>query len=123
MRTLKTGPLANSFAFIRPGEHLFCSSFLGVNYLLSSLIFFDDLTRTDASAVQEFHSRFACGRLQLHPLLDLFAGLLRSSSDHFLLPCANLVVSSSLDFINGLIVDHDLQDMQVYIFPRHLPHF
>ena len=89
--------------------------FPGVNYLLSSLIFFDDLTRTDPSTVREFHPRFICGRPQMHPLLDLFAGLLRSSYDHFLPTCANLVVSSSLDFISGLIADHDLQHMQVYM--------
>ncbi|KAF8550949.1 terpenoid synthase [Imleria badia] len=77
------------------------------------LIFFDDLTRTDASIVREFHPRFASGRAQMHPLLDLFADTLRRSYDHFLPTCANLVVSSSLDFVTGLIVDHDLQNVQV----------
>jgi hypothetical protein len=77
------------------------------------LIYFDDLTRTDASMAREFHTRFACAKPQMHPLLDLFGDILRNSYDHFLPSCANLVISSSLDFITGLVVDHDLQTMQV----------
>ncbi|KZP29869.1 terpenoid synthase [Athelia psychrophila] len=77
------------------------------------LIYFDDLTKTDASSVREFHTRFVSGRSQMHPLLDSYATLLRKAWEHFLPPCANLVVSSSLDFINGLIVDHDQQQMTV----------
>jgi hypothetical protein len=94
--------------------------FPGANYLPSSLIYFDDLTRTDASMAREFHTRFACAKPQMHPLLDLFGDILRNSYDHFLPSCANLVVSSSLDFITGLVVDHDLQTMQVHFFVSNL---
>lgn len=96
--------------------------FPGTNRPHSSLIFFDDLTRTDASMVREFHPRFASGRAQMHPLLDLFADTLRRSYDHFLPTCANLVVSSSLDFVTGLIVDHDLQNARVHFFYHHPCH-
>jgi hypothetical protein len=120
MRTLKMPPLVNSFAFTRPGEQSLHSCFLGVNYLPSSLMFFDDLTRTDASMVREFHTRFACAKPQMHPLLDLLADILRDSYNHFLPSCANLVLSSSLDFLTGLVVDHDLQNMQVHFFVSNL---
>ena len=59
----------------------------------------------------------------MHPLLDLFGDILRSSYDHFLPSCANLVVSSSLDFVTGLVVDHDLQNMQVHCLSRICGYF
>ncbi|KAF8955784.1 hypothetical protein BDZ97DRAFT_1604838, partial [Flammula alnicola] len=77
------------------------------------LIYFDDLTRRDASPVREFQANFLCGRPQMHPLLDSFAAWLRKAWEHFLPACANLVVSSSLDFVTGLILDHDQQEMAV----------
>ena len=82
---------------------------------LDSLIYFDDLTRTDASSIRDFHRRFTSGQPQLHPLLDSYGALLRKAWIHFLPTCANLVVSSSLDFITGLIIDHDQQNMQVCV--------
>ena len=78
-----------------------------------SLIYFDDLTRTDTSSVREFQARFISGQPQMHPLLDFYAVLLRSAWKHFLPSCANLVVSTSLDFVTGLIIDYDQQDKQV----------
>ena len=64
---------------------------------------------------REFHARFACAKPQMHPLMDLFANLMRNSYDHFLPSGANLVVSGTLDFITSLVVDHDLQNMQVHL--------
>ena len=78
-----------------------------------SLIYFDDLSKTEASSVREFHARFVSSRPQMHPLLDYYAELLRNAGNHFLPSCANLVVSSSLDFVTGLMIDYDLQKMPV----------
>ena len=85
------------------------------NGSLDSLIYFDDLTKTDSSSVQEFHACFFSSQPQMHPLLDIYAELLRDARNHFLPSCANLVVSSSLDFVTGLIIDYDLQKMPVRI--------
>ena len=79
----------------------------------NSLIYFDDLTKTDTSSVREFHARFTSSRPQTHPLLDCYAELLRNAGNHFLPTCANLVVSSSLDFVTGLIVEYDHLKMPV----------
>ena len=88
-----------------------------INGSLDSLIYFDDLTNTDVSSVREFHARFVSSRPQMHPLLDYYAKLLREAlaRNYFLPSSANLVVSSSLDFVTGLIVDYDLQKMPVRI--------
>lgn len=71
------------------------------------LIFFDDLTVTDPSAARDFNMLFVNGQPQRHRLLDGYAQLLKVSRDHFNPSCANLVVSSSLDFITGLVLDYD----------------
>jgi len=84
-----------------------------VNESNNSLIYFDDLTKTDVSSVRQFHARFISGQPQMHPLLDSYASLLQHAWNHFLPGCANLVISSSLDFVTGLIVDHDQQNMLV----------
>ena len=48
---------------------------------------------------------------QMHPLLDYYAELLRNAWNDFSPSCADLVVSTSLDFVTGLIVDYDHQKM------------
>lgn len=77
------------------------------------LIFFDDLTQTDPSHAREFHQCFMNGQKQKHPLLDGYASLLRAAHDHFNPSAANLVVSSSLDFVTGLILDYDHKNLEV----------
>lgn len=84
------------------------------NHLSGSTIYFDDLTRTDTSSVWGFHARFISGQPQMHPVLDSLAMLLRDAWNHFPPSCANLVVSSTLDFITSLIIDHDQQKMLVW---------
>lgn len=85
------------------------------NESFDSLIYFDDLSKTDTSSIREFHARFISSQSQMHPLLDYYAELLRNARKHFLPSCANLIVSSSLDFVTGLIVDYDLQKMPVWL--------
>ena len=117
MPTWRTFQLVNGSAYIQPGEKyrkVLCEKFLSTLTLLIwliSLIYFDDFTKTDTSSVREFHARFVSNRPQMHPLLDYYAELLRDAWNHFLPSCADLVVSSSLDFVTGLIVDYDHQKM------------
>ena len=86
------------------------------NELYDSLIYFDDFTKTNTSSVREFHARFVSNRPQLHPVLDYYAELLRNAWNHFSPSCANLVVSSSLDFVTGLILEYDHQKMPVWLW-------
>lgn len=77
------------------------------------IIYFDDILEKDASMVREFHKRFMTGRLQEHALLDQYAAFLRKAWIHFHPTCANLIVTSILDFITGLLIDAENPSIKV----------
>ena len=79
----------------------------------ASIIFFDDLSVIDPGPFREFHTRFICAESQKHPLLDTYASLLRNATQHFHPSAANLIISSSLDFITGLVLEYDYEKMKV----------
>ena len=80
-----------------------------------SLIYFDDFTKMGTSSVREFHARFVSSRPQTHPLLDYYVELLRNAWNHFSPNCADLVISSCLDLVAGLILEYDHQKMPVWL--------
>ena len=113
--TWRTSQLANGSAYIPPGKKI-CVNLITDKWITyDSLLYFDDFTKTDTSCVREFHVRFVSCRPQMHPLLDYLAELLRNSWDHFSPSCADLVISSSLDFVSGLIVEYDHENMPVWL--------
>ena len=79
----------------------------------ASIIFFDDLSVTDPGPFRVFHTRFICAESQEHPLLDTYASLLRNSTQHFHPSAANLIISSSLNFITGLVLKYDYEEMKI----------
>ena len=79
----------------------------------ASIIFFDDLLVTNPSPFHEFHTRFLCAKSQKHPLLNTYTSLLRNSTQHFHLSAANLIISSSLNFITGLVLKYDYEEMKI----------
>lgn len=84
-----------------------------IAFYTALIIYFDDLMETDASMVKDFQSRFLAGKPQREPLMNQFAKFLNRAWDHFPPTCANLIVSSALDFVTSLIIDADHPDMQV----------
>ncbi|KZP16977.1 terpenoid synthase [Athelia psychrophila] len=77
-------------------------------------IYFDDILEKDASMVREFQQRFLAGRPQEYPLLDQFAAFVRKVWIHFHPTCANLIVTSILDWITGFLIEADYSRMEVH---------
>ncbi|KZP17002.1 terpenoid synthase [Athelia psychrophila] len=78
------------------------------------IIYFDDILEKDASMVREFQQRFLAGRPQENALLDQYAVFVRKAWIHFHPACANLVVTSILDFITGLLIDAENPSIEVH---------
>ncbi|KZP17005.1 terpenoid synthase [Athelia psychrophila] len=78
------------------------------------IIYFDDTLEKDASMVREFQQRFLAGRPQENALLDQYAVFVRKAWIHFHPACANLVVTSILDFITGLLIDAENPSIEVH---------
>ncbi|KAF8897324.1 hypothetical protein BD779DRAFT_1490231 [Infundibulicybe gibba] len=86
-------------------------------------IYFDDLALRDASVVREFNALFLGNRKQHHPLLDAFAILLRTTSEHFSDICAAMIITSTLDYISALIVEQEQQDAVVHTAAANYPSY
>lgn len=77
------------------------------------IIYFDDILEEDASMMREFQQRFLAGTPQEHALLDQYAVFVRKAWIHFHPACANLVVTSILDFVTGLLIDAEYPSIKV----------
>ncbi|KDN68666.1 putative longiborneol synthase [Colletotrichum sublineola] len=60
----------------------------------------DDLNTEFGTDLEQFQSRFHCGEKQPGPVLECFANVLRSTTDHYEPVVANLIVLSALAFVN-----------------------
>lgn len=79
------------------------------------IIYFDDTFEKDASMVREFQQRFLAGLPQKHALLNQYVAFVRKAWIHFHPACANLIVTSILEFITGLIIDADHPSIEVCV--------
>ena len=79
----------------------------------------DDLF-LNSPEIQTFALKFGTGEPQGRPMLDCTARLLKSETPKFFGPCVtNLIISSTLDGING----HILESMFSHGFPHSMSHF
>ena len=62
-------------------------------------------------ALEEFMERLYSGSSQLHPLLDRYVECLRSMKDYFPPYAVKLIIKASVDFINNMAVEEELETM------------
>lgn len=78
------------------------------------LVYLDDVFQADIGAVKEFNERFAANATQENPSLQGFANLLRDDTPkHFGRVVSNLIVTSTLNLVTALLLEHETQDMVV----------
>ncbi|TFK38295.1 isoprenoid synthase domain-containing protein [Crucibulum laeve] len=75
------------------------------------LIYLDDIFQKDVGLVSEFNERFIHKRAQLDPVLDSFADLLYELPQHFGRVVSNIMVTSTLNLVTALLLEHETQDM------------
>lgn len=76
-------------------------------------IYLDDVFKQDVDIVRCFNQRFVQGTPQGEPVLDCFAGILRELPEHFGDVVSNIMVTSTLNAVTALLLEHDTRGMTV----------
>lgn len=76
-------------------------------------IYLDDKFKQDVDGVAKFTERFLRGIPQGDRALDAFADLILETFHHFPQFAANLMVSSTLNAVNALLLEYETRDMKV----------
>ncbi len=77
------------------------------------LIFLDDAFQEDVELVASFNSRFIRKEPQRHANLDVFAHLLHEMPSRFSSVAANIMVTSTLNLVTALALEHEMSSMMV----------
>lgn len=79
------------------------------------LIYLDDVFQKDVDRVSVFNDRFIQGQPQEDPVLDSFAALLHEIPNHYGRVVSNIMLTSTLNLVNALLLEHETQTMPVRI--------
>ncbi|KAG1835184.1 isoprenoid synthase domain-containing protein [Suillus variegatus] len=63
--------------------------------------------------VYRFNERFANCLPHEHPVMHALDGLIREVACHYSAPMSNLIVTSALDYVSSLLLDHETKDMRI----------
>lgn len=119
-----TGETLNLAPFIPGGVVMSATSYAHLPDLTSRiiialytafLIYLDDVFQHNIEGVREFNHYFIHGTHPSDPVLDSFAALLRELSQHWSRTVANLMVTSTLNLVTALLLEHEAQDMPVRV--------
>jgi hypothetical protein len=77
------------------------------------LIYIDDVYQHDVEGVNCFIERFILCQAQDDPVLDALTSLLREFHQHFGRVASNIMITSTLNFMTSLLLDHETQGMPV----------
>ena len=79
----------------------------------AALIYLDDTFQHDIRGVSSFNERFMRNEAQEDGVLEGFASLLREAPDYFGCVPSNIIVTSTLNLVTALSLEHGLQQTQV----------
>ncbi|KAJ7600315.1 isoprenoid synthase domain-containing protein [Mycena floridula] len=82
-----------------------------VTFYTAFLIYLDDLP--SINNVREFHERFMRGAEQKDPVLGHFCNLLAEFSQHFHDISFNIIISSTLSFVNAILLEDAIQGVDI----------
>ena len=75
----------------------------------------DVYANSTSEALKSFLERFSHGEKQLDPLLDAAAQMFREIPQHYDAPASGMILSSSVEFMNAMTIDSDVEGMTVCI--------
>ncbi|EIN06376.1 terpenoid synthase [Punctularia strigosozonata HHB-11173 SS5] len=87
------------------------------------LIYLDDKFQGDIDDVRYFNERFVLGEKQREPTLECFAQLLREMPLHYGRVVSNIMVTSTLNLVTALLLEHETQGMPLRIGAFGYPTF
>ncbi|KAF9467087.1 isoprenoid synthase domain-containing protein [Collybia nuda] len=76
-------------------------------------IYLDDKFKTDVDAVAKFNERFIRGTPQEDRVLDAFADIILDILHRFPRVSGNMIVSSTLNAVNALLLEYETRNMKV----------
>jgi len=77
------------------------------------LIYVDDVYQHDVEGINCFNERFILCQAQDDPVLDALASLLREFHQYFGRAASNIMITSTMNFITSLLLDHETQGIPV----------
>ncbi|TFK66360.1 terpenoid synthase [Pluteus cervinus] len=77
------------------------------------LVYVDDACQRDVNLVKQFNRRFITGQPQADPILDSLAKHLHEFPDHYDPFVADLMLTSTLNFITAQVLEWELKSMRV----------
>ncbi|KAJ3811046.1 Trichodiene synthase-domain-containing protein [Lentinula lateritia] len=86
-------------------------------------IYCEDIHQKDTTAMAVFFERLMRGKPQDDRTLDAFADLILETSRHFPRITANFMVSSTLNFVNALLLEDQTQGLKFSIHASNYPAF
>jgi hypothetical protein len=92
-----------------------------ISLLISVSIVIDDHSLNgglDMVHLFPFNERFVSCQPQGDPALKALDSLLREASRHYSPLVSNLIVTSVLDFVSSILLDHETKDMRVWHFSK-----
>jgi hypothetical protein len=84
------------------------------------LIYLDDVFQYDAESVAEFNKRFLQKEDQMDEVLQGFAELLLEIPHHFGSVASNMIVTATLNYVTGILLEYEVLGMPVCLF-HHFP--
>lgn len=86
-----------------------------IGLYFAMLFYLDDAFERNYAAIAEFNDRFVTARPQRVKMLDHFATLILEMSYFYSGASANLIVSETLNFVTGTLVEHETRDVKVSV--------
>lgn len=77
------------------------------------LIYIDDVYQHNVEGIDCFNERFILCKSQDDPVLDALTSLLQEFHQHFGRVASNIMITSTLNFMTSLLLDHEMQGMPV----------
>jgi hypothetical protein len=87
-----------------------------VSVYTTLLIYLDDTYSDDASGIQDFNTRFVLGQKQRDPTLQCLAEFIHEIPQRYGYIASNTMVTSTLNLVTALLVEHKTKCMPVSIF-------
>ena len=92
-------------------KHIFCRY----------MVYLDGLVSTDAESLLAFQERFLRRQPQLDPVLDALSDVFIQLYDIFQPYCANLILSSSLEFLTGTAFEPQIKALTLDSTAKQFP--
>ncbi|KAF9016891.1 terpenoid synthase [Hymenopellis radicata] len=87
------------------------------------LYYIEDIFGSEVTGLANFHSQFCSAESHGDAVLDFFASLLRSTYAYFDYVAANIIITSTLNFVTAMTLEHRTKDLKLPVSAKRYPKF